>query len=98
MDALAGLERRVTNELNAFKAQVDAAFAGVNTALDNIQQDEANLNQQIQDLKAQLADAPLTPAAQALLDSIATEAQAMVNRSQTIAAAVPDVPPAAPPA
>ena len=78
----------IMSAITDFKDKVDAAFTTVNANLDNIVGDVANLNKQIQDLKAQLGS--LSPADQAALDAVAAEAQAVVDRTKTVADATPD--------
>lgn len=81
-----------------FVTQTNAALDTVKSNLDNIAADEANLNQQIQDLKAQLtAGGVLTQEQFNSLTAIAAKAQSMATNSGTIAANVADLPAPPPP-
>ncbi len=78
------------DKLKAFADSANAALAQANSSLDNIVADEANLSKQIEDLKALLGSADLTPEQQALLDSVSTAASSMAARTKAMADAVPD--------
>lgn len=81
-------------KITEFVTATQAAFAQINTALDNIAADEVNLAKMIQDLKDQLAasQTALSPADQLALDTVLATATSMAARSQAIAEAVPDLP------
>lgn len=83
---------RMIQQVADFKTKVDAAFASVNTALDNIVTDETGLAKQIQDLKDIIAAGPITldPASQAALDAVSASADALLARTKSIADSVPD--------
>ena len=81
------------SQITDFKAKVDGQFAAINTALDNVTADEAQLQKKIADLAAQIAagQSTLTPEDQAALDAVVVEAGQVVARTQAVADAVPDV-------
>jgi hypothetical protein len=90
--------QEMSTRIDAFKTAVDAAFVDVNTKLDNVVSDEANLADQINKLQAQLvASGDLSPEDQATLAGVVTEANALVARTTAVADNVPDTvnPPAA---
>lgn len=84
----------MNQQIADFVQAVQTAFDTVNTNLDNIVADEANLLAEIQAFKDR-GDS-LSPEAQAALDSLVTNAQSLVSRTKSAADSVPDAP--APPA
>ena len=88
---------KVDDKITAFAAAANNALTKANTALDNIQADEANLAQKIAELQLQIANDPnsdLSPDSQAALDSVMSLANTVATRTQAAADSVPDsVPP-----
>lgn len=80
----------IDESIKAFSDKANAALDQANQSLDNIVADEANLNKQIQDLKALLGNETLSPEAQAALDKVATASEALAAKSKSLADAVPD--------
>lgn len=86
--------KHMRTAISDFVAAVNAAFATVNTSLDNIVADEANLLQQIKDLGTKITG--LDPDEQTALDTVVKSATDLVARTQATADAVPDAPPPPP--
>lgn len=78
-----------------FKQAVSDQLTAIGAALDNISADEATLLQKITDLQNSAGE--LTPANQQTLTDIVTSLTGMAAHSKTVADAVPDTPPPAPP-
>ncbi len=91
--SIRGAIMAVNAQVQAFKDKMDAVLVTVGENFDNIAQDIKNQSAAIQALKDQIANNPsdtLSPESQALLDSVAENAQAMADRSKALAEAVPD--------
>ncbi len=94
----------ISERLNTLMSKFDdfvTASTSANTALasalDNVIADQANLLQQIVDLKNQIGTGTLSPAQEQQLDSIIASQTAVVNKATALAAQVPDLPPPPPP-
>ncbi len=87
------------SKFDDFVTASTAANGALSAALDNIVADEANVLQQLQDLKNQVGQGTgtLTPAQEASLDAAITQLNASVTKAQSIASSIPDLPPPPPP-
>jgi len=84
--------KEMRTSLQTFVDSVNADFAKVNTALDNIVADETALAAQIADLKTKITG--LDADEQAALDAAVVSADALVAKSTAAADSVPDSVPA----
>jgi hypothetical protein len=83
------LEKKMSladDKITQFKADVDAKFAVLSGALDNIAADEARILAQLQTIPP----ADLSPESQSTLAAVVTQLTAMADRSQTLADSIPD--------
>lgn len=77
-----------------YTAKVNASFASLNTALDDIKTEISSLNDKITTL--QNSPGPISPEDQATLDAAQTQAQSLVDKAQAMDTVNPPAPPAQP--